>query len=173
MIKSIDQPMCTPPNSAKAMSKYTDMVDGIVRSCSDKMAAASDDARLRLREWDLPECLEALSAAAVSGLPDGLRAELEAADSAGGLTHLMDMAAQIRVCVLLGLIGMADGVIAIPVSSLHSSCLWSVVASTQPREHPIIENDIKTTHKVAARCCMLSTCLHLLNLPHISRCEAA
>lgn len=90
------------PHSAKAMSKYTDMVDGIVRCCSDKMAAASDDARLRLREWDLPESLDALSTTAASGLPDGLRSELEAADSAGGLTHLMDMAAQIRVRGVMG-----------------------------------------------------------------------
>ncbi len=81
------------------MSKYTDMVDTLVRTCSDKMTAASDDARLRLREWDLPECLDALSAGSASGLPDALRGELEALDSAGGLTHLMDMATQIRVCV--------------------------------------------------------------------------
>ena len=97
-------PKPPPPlvSSAKAMSKYTDMVDGVVRSCSDKMAAASDDARLRLREWDLPECLDALAAGAASGLPDGLRVELEAADSAGGITHLMDMAAQIRVRGIVG-----------------------------------------------------------------------
>lgn len=44
--------------SAKALSKYTDMVDGLIRQQLDKLNAASDDARLRLREWDLPDCLQ-------------------------------------------------------------------------------------------------------------------
>lgn len=45
--------------SAKALSKYTEMVDSLIRQQKDKLEAASDDARLRLREWDMPEALQA------------------------------------------------------------------------------------------------------------------
>ena len=45
--------------SAKALSKYTEMVDNLIRQQKDKLEAASDDARLRLREWDMPEALQA------------------------------------------------------------------------------------------------------------------
>jgi len=45
--------------SAKALSKYTEMVDNLIRQQKDKLEAASDEARLRLREWDMPEALQA------------------------------------------------------------------------------------------------------------------
>ena len=48
-----------PDGSARALSRYTDAVDGLIRHLNDGLAAASDDARLRLREWELPECLQA------------------------------------------------------------------------------------------------------------------
>ena len=48
-----------PDGSARALSRYTDAVDGLIRQLNDSLAAASDDARLRLREWELPECLQA------------------------------------------------------------------------------------------------------------------
>ena len=44
--------------SAKALSKYTEMVDNLIRQQKDKLEAASDEARLRLREWDMPEALQ-------------------------------------------------------------------------------------------------------------------
>jgi programmed cell death 6-interacting protein len=40
----------TPPNSAKALSKYTDMVDAAVREALDKLAGATDAARVALRQ---------------------------------------------------------------------------------------------------------------------------
>jgi hypothetical protein len=46
-----------PDGSAKALSRYTDMVDALIREQNDRLAGASDDARLRLRERDLPDCL--------------------------------------------------------------------------------------------------------------------
>ena len=33
------------------------MVDSLIREQMDALAAASDEARLKLREWELPECL--------------------------------------------------------------------------------------------------------------------
>ncbi len=47
-----------PDGSAKALSRYTDMVDALIREQNDRLTAASDDARLRLRERDLPDCLQ-------------------------------------------------------------------------------------------------------------------
>lgn len=85
-----------PDTSAKAMSRYTDLVDGVVRGAMDKLEAASDEARLRLREWELPECLDCLSAGTCASLPDGLRSELEALEGCGGAQHLTDLAQQLR-----------------------------------------------------------------------------
>lgn len=47
-----------PDGSAKALSRYTDAVDALIREQNDRLAGASDDARLRLREADLPDCLQ-------------------------------------------------------------------------------------------------------------------
>jgi len=38
-----------PDNSAKALSKYTDVVDGVTREMLDKLAGATDAARVKLR----------------------------------------------------------------------------------------------------------------------------
>ena len=43
--------------SAKALSKYSDMVDSLARAQRDLLEGASDDARVKLREWELPEAL--------------------------------------------------------------------------------------------------------------------
>ena len=51
-------PLPTTLHSAKALSKYTDMVDTLIRQQMDKLDSASDEARLRLREWELPEALQ-------------------------------------------------------------------------------------------------------------------
>lgn len=52
--------------SAKALSKYTEMVDSLIREQMDALAAASDEARLKLREWELPECLQVLPTGALA-----------------------------------------------------------------------------------------------------------
>lgn len=85
-----------PDNSAKALSKYSDMVDSLIRSQMHKLNGASDDARIRLREWELPEALHALEAGTVAALPDPVRVELEAIQEGGGVVHLQEVAAQIR-----------------------------------------------------------------------------
>ena len=46
-------PLCL--RSAKSLSKYSDMVDTLIRNQLHKLNGASDEARLRLREWELPE----------------------------------------------------------------------------------------------------------------------
>ncbi|KAJ9513660.1 hypothetical protein QJQ45_015416, partial [Haematococcus lacustris] len=93
-------PACPCVRSAKALSRYTDMVDDVVRGLRDKLATATDNARIKLRELELPETLDALdprsnSNYAASCLPDRLRAELEDIQSIGGLTHLNGILAEI------------------------------------------------------------------------------
>jgi len=41
---------------------------------------------------------QALDAGSAAALPDGLRAELEQLEDHGGVRHLHDLAAQIKVC---------------------------------------------------------------------------
>ena len=42
---------------------------------------------------------QALDAGSAAALPDGLRAELEQLEDHGGVRHLHDLAAQIKVCI--------------------------------------------------------------------------
>ena len=49
--------------SAKALSKYSEMVDSIIRQQKDRLEAASDEARAKLREWDMPDALHVSRAA--------------------------------------------------------------------------------------------------------------
>ena len=50
-----------PDSGAKALSRYTEMVDELIRNETDTLAMASDEARVALREMELPETLIALS----------------------------------------------------------------------------------------------------------------
>uniref|UniRef100_A0A061S6K1 Programmed cell death 6-interacting protein n=1 Tax=Tetraselmis sp. GSL018 TaxID=582737 RepID=A0A061S6K1_9CHLO len=85
-----------PQSSAKALSKYSGMVDEICREQLDRLAQASDDARIKLREWELPELLVALESGSAAGLPDHLRQELEEIErQGGGLAHLKGLSSQI------------------------------------------------------------------------------
>jgi programmed cell death 6-interacting protein len=73
------------------------MVDGLIRQQMDALEAASDEARLKLREWELPECLQALDTGSSAALPDGLRAELEQLENNGGVRHLQELQKQVQV----------------------------------------------------------------------------
>lgn len=86
-----------PEATTRALSKYTDMVDSLIRKQTDALDAASDDARVKLREWELPESLLALEPeGSVAALPDAVRLDLEKVEQAGGLPHLQDLTAEIR-----------------------------------------------------------------------------
>ena len=86
-----------PESTTRALSKYTDMVDSLIRKQTDALDAASDEARLKLREWELPESLLALEPeGSVAALPDAVRLDLEKVEQSGGLPHLQDLTAEIR-----------------------------------------------------------------------------
>eukprot|EP00200_Dunaliella_tertiolecta_P017215 CAMPEP_0202411634 /NCGR_PEP_ID=MMETSP1128-20130828/22377_1 /ASSEMBLY_ACC=CAM_ASM_000463 /TAXON_ID=3047 /ORGANISM="Dunaliella tertiolecta, Strain CCMP1320" /LENGTH=780 /DNA_ID=CAMNT_0049017371 /DNA_START=116 /DNA_END=2454 /DNA_ORIENTATION=- len=88
-----------PDSSAKSLSKYTDAVDGVTRDARDRLAAATDTARTRLKEMELPEMLEALdprsSKGTASALPSALLADLEEIQTIGGVTHIQGILAEI------------------------------------------------------------------------------
>ncbi|KAB1205636.1 ALG-2 interacting protein X [Morella rubra] len=80
-----------PDSSFKALSRYTEMVDEIIRTQAEKLQQASELTRIRLKEMDLPESILALEgnftlqtdlkedveAVQISGGPAGLEAELQ------------------------------------------------------------------------------------------------
>ncbi|KAF8390062.1 hypothetical protein HHK36_024583 [Tetracentron sinense] len=80
-----------PDSSAKALSRYTEMVDDIIRVQAEKLQQGSEITRVRLREMDLPDSILALEgnftlptdlkedaeAVQISGGPCGLEAELQ------------------------------------------------------------------------------------------------
>eukprot|EP00227_Mantoniella_beaufortii_P022182 CAMPEP_0197582208 /NCGR_PEP_ID=MMETSP1326-20131121/5484_1 /TAXON_ID=1155430 /ORGANISM="Genus nov. species nov., Strain RCC2288" /LENGTH=814 /DNA_ID=CAMNT_0043146249 /DNA_START=58 /DNA_END=2499 /DNA_ORIENTATION=- len=88
-----------PDSGAKALSKYTELVDRLIREENDVLAAASDEARIALREMELPELLIAAIAGAMppgagvagdggAGLPSPLDDEVASIQRAGGVAAL-------------------------------------------------------------------------------------
>lgn len=75
-----------PDSGAKALSRYTEMVDELTRNETDLLAVASDEARLALREMELPETLVALSTPAPLG--GDLEERVAAFRSSGGARAL-------------------------------------------------------------------------------------
>lgn len=82
-------PVCT--CSTKALSKYTDMVDALCRELLDKLAGATDSARLVLKQNELPELLEALDGAVPAAVPEALLRDVEEVQSIGGNQHLREV----------------------------------------------------------------------------------
>ncbi|WIA15140.1 hypothetical protein OEZ85_001828 [Tetradesmus obliquus] len=92
-----------PDSSAKALSKYTDMVDSISREQLTALADATDAARITLKQAELPDLLEALDGAELPDLlealdgvssasvPEGLLREIEEVGSIGGPQHLQEI----------------------------------------------------------------------------------
>ncbi|KAF8060549.1 BRO1 [Scenedesmus sp. PABB004] len=80
-----------PDSSAKALSKYTDMVDGVGRELLGKLAGATDAARLALKQAELPDLLEALDGSAAASVPEGLLRDMEEVSSIGGTQHLREI----------------------------------------------------------------------------------
>jgi len=85
-----------PESITKEWSKYTDMVDNLLREHTDMLEAASDEARVALREMELPESLLGLQSGRIECIPDNVRLEVESIEKTGGLTHLQHLLAQIQ-----------------------------------------------------------------------------
>lgn len=71
-----------PDSSAKALSRYTEMVDEIIRTQAEKLQQGSELARVRLKEMDLPDSILALEGNFT--LPTTLKEDVEAVQICGG-----------------------------------------------------------------------------------------
>ncbi|KAJ6988136.1 hypothetical protein D5086_016533 [Populus alba] len=85
-----------PDSSAKALSRYTEMVDDIIRTQAEKLQQGSELTRVRLKEMDLPDSI--LSLEGNYTLPTDLKEDVEAVQISGGpagleaeLQQLMDL----------------------------------------------------------------------------------
>ncbi|KAL8470857.1 hypothetical protein ACS0TY_033433 [Phlomoides rotata] len=71
-----------PDSSAKSLSRYTEMVDDIIRTQAEKLQKGSELARVRLKEMDLPDSILALEGTA--SLSTALKEDVEAVQICGG-----------------------------------------------------------------------------------------
>ncbi|KRG90951.1 hypothetical protein GLYMA_20G124000v4 [Glycine max] len=71
-----------PDNSAKALSRYTEMVDDVIRTQAEKLQQASELTRVRLKEMELPDSILALEGNFT--LPTSLKEDVEAVQISGG-----------------------------------------------------------------------------------------
>lgn len=83
-----------PDNSAKLLSRYTEMVDEIIRTQAEKLQQASELARVRLKEMDLPDSILALEGN--FSLPTALKEDVEAVQVCGGPAGLEAELQQLR-----------------------------------------------------------------------------
>ncbi|KAG6515675.1 vacuolar-sorting protein BRO1-like [Zingiber officinale] len=83
-----------PDNNTKALSKYTDIVDDIIRMQAEKLQQASEIARVRLKEMDLPDSILALEGS--FDLPLDLKEDVEALQIRGGPAGLESELQQLK-----------------------------------------------------------------------------
>lgn len=127
-----------PESGFKALSKYTELVDAIIREETDVLASASDEARLALTEMELPELLFAASSSGAAlqtppggagdvaagggaGLPSPLDEEVAAVQSAGGVAGLSEKLGRLR--------------------DMHESCSQQVSAAENALDAEATEDD--------------------------------
>ncbi|GKC74492.1 vacuolar-sorting protein BRO1-like protein, partial [Tanacetum coccineum] len=83
-----------PDSSAKPLSRYTEMVDDIIRTQAEKLQQGSELARVSLKEMDLPDSILALEGHSV--LPTPLWEDVEAVQISGGPAGLDGELQQLR-----------------------------------------------------------------------------
>ncbi|KAF3585059.1 hypothetical protein F2Q69_00026766 [Brassica cretica] len=83
-----------PDSSAKALSRYTEMVDDVIRTQAERLQQASELTRVRLKEMDLPDSILAVDGH--STLPADLREDVEAVQVSGGPASLEAELQQLR-----------------------------------------------------------------------------
>ncbi|GLT91903.1 hypothetical protein SLE2022_097650 [Rubroshorea leprosula] len=83
-----------PDSSAKALSRYTEMVDDVIRTQAEKLQQGSELTRVRLKEMDLPDSILALEGHFT--LPADLKEDVEAVQISGGPAGLEAELQQLR-----------------------------------------------------------------------------
>ncbi|KAL0914151.1 hypothetical protein M5K25_017660 [Dendrobium thyrsiflorum] len=83
-----------PDSSAKALSRYTEMVDDVIRTQAEKLQQGSEITRIKLKEMGLPDYILALEGSLT--LPLDLKEDVEAVQVSGGPSGLEDELQQLR-----------------------------------------------------------------------------
>lgn len=83
-----------PDGSMKALSRYTEMVDDIIRTQAEKLQQGSEITRVRLKDMDLPDSI--LSLEGNISLPLDLKEDVEAVQISGGPAGLEAELQQLR-----------------------------------------------------------------------------
>lgn len=83
-----------PDSSAKALSRYTEMVDEIIRIQAEKLQQGSEITRVKLKEMDLPDSILALEGN--FSMPVDLKEDVEAVQVVGGPSGLDAELQQLR-----------------------------------------------------------------------------
>eukprot|EP00262_Sarcandra_glabra_P003011 TRINITY_DN1344_c0_g2_i1.p1 TRINITY_DN1344_c0_g2~~TRINITY_DN1344_c0_g2_i1.p1 ORF type:complete len:863 (-),score=175.50 TRINITY_DN1344_c0_g2_i1:317-2905(-) len=83
-----------PDGSAKALSRYTEMVDDIIRTQAEKLQQGSEITRVKLKEMDLPDSILALEGN--FSLPMDVKEDVEAVQIVGGPSGLEAELQQLR-----------------------------------------------------------------------------
>jgi programmed cell death 6-interacting protein len=94
-ISSIRFSGIVPEEVTRDWSKYTDMLDRMLREQTSRIDMASDNARMKLREMELPERLHAMQIGHVDNIPEGVKVDLESIQASGGLSSMLDIAQQL------------------------------------------------------------------------------
>ncbi|GMH40651.1 hypothetical protein BSKO_08555 [Bryopsis sp. KO-2023] len=85
-----------PESSAKAVSRYSELLDDLVREQMSQLEGATDDARIKLKEWEMPELLDAVHQAPLSMIPEGLSKDLDEIEQMGGVQYLQETSSQVK-----------------------------------------------------------------------------
>lgn len=72
-----------PEKVAKALARYAESVNGIIRAHAEKMKKATESWKIKLEEMGLPDSLIALEAG-IGGLPGMMKEDVEAISAGGG-----------------------------------------------------------------------------------------
>ncbi|CAN8312240.1 unnamed protein product [Cochlearia groenlandica] len=83
-----------PDNSAKALSRYSEMVDDVIRTQAERLQQASELTRVRLKEMDLPDSILAVDGNTT--LPVDLKEDVEAVQICGGPASMEAELQQLR-----------------------------------------------------------------------------
>lgn len=70
------------------MSRYSELVDNLIRKQTDKLNGATDEARIRLKEYELPEILDAVTTTSTAMLPEPLKQQIQEIEESGGIGYL-------------------------------------------------------------------------------------
>jgi len=89
-----------PDSSAKVVSKYTELVDDLIKGEKRKLAKATDEARAKLKELELPDLLLAMEPREgrllETILAEQLREKIAEVNSYGGVKHCYELAQELQ-----------------------------------------------------------------------------